>query len=983
LAADRELNNSKITLAWYFLGRNLTRAGYLLAAAESYERFDTALWRTHREQRNSSEVSALLNPYAFGMVPERLRLLARLDLPGERVRVTEWARESWPDDPIVNGWHAEALLADEDAAGAFAFCRAHLDDTRGAVGLLPIAVEAARRSGQLEDWVDRLVSDVAQGQAFKRVRELCRHLNRAEESAHALRLGQACLAQSPGDEVVAWEVAIAQQTLGDLPAALETLIGFIRSKSDVPLVALPRLATWMGWFAGDVDVAELVEQRRAGSETDFASDFVLAVSALIGGHAELGDELLRSCRAARPDFTPAYVVRGELLLRKYQWEAAKEHAGEILREHPDLAAAHYLFAEACDGLDENEQAERAYKQAIRSSPGEAVYRLALARHYRRLDNLRGAQRYYQEALEHHPADGKALEELIDSYLRDGKVEIVRTQLDRLEWGTVPADSLRRIHTTICFLTAPFGSEHLAELERQFERAPDDLDTARFLAGGLFVRGRLDEVVEVVRKVRPAQPEAFHFVMLQANVHALREEFDQAIELMQTLAERFPNRPMILEPLALYCFSDFRFELGRPTLERLLEAGVPAQRRGQYRKKLIESYVIFGEYDDALRLVERWIEGEPADDSLLREKADVLIEADRGDEALAALEEWLDRKPADPERRSGFYRRAPDTRMYEPIIERIGKWRDADPRDARVTEWLINVLAEAGREDEALEIAQQFQGTYAESFERRLWLGYCRIAKGETDKALEEFDALLSVRGADQEVRLRARGGIVAALVEAERYDQAVQRCDQWLEEPDDRSAVSVPLTLEHKRRVLQAAGRERECAEVMAVILEQHLMTLAPLFDDEEGSYSMGLLNDLGYTWVDLGINLERGTELIRRAIAAQPWNAAFIDSVGWAYYKAGDFANARKHLARAVRLRDGQDAVVYDHLGDAAYRLGDRDAARQCWSEALRRLETESSEAIRELFADVLAAAREKLAALERSELPSVAPTASEQEQE
>lgn len=983
LAAERELNNSKITLAWYFLGRNLTRAGHLLAAAEAYERFDVALWRTHPEQRNSAEVSALLTPYVFGMVPERLRLLTRLDLPGERVRVTEWARASWPDDPIVNGWHAEALLDNDDAAGAFDFCREHLDDPRGAEGLLPIAVEAARRSGQLEAWVDRLVSGVGAGQAFRRVRELCRHLNRAGESADAIRVGQACLARLPGDEVVTWEVASAHAARGDLPAALETLIDFIRSRPDLPLVPLPRLASWGDWLAEDVDVAELIDRREAGSEADFVADFVFAVSALLRGQAELGDALLRSCLAARPDFAPAQIVRGELLLRQYRWEDAKTHAAELLAAHPDLAGAHYVFAEACDGLDENEEAERAYKQALRSNREAPVYRVALARHYRRLDDLRGAQRYYQEALENDPADGQALEELIDSYLRDGKVEIARAQLDRLERDVVPADSLLRIHTTFCFLSAPFGPEHLAELAAQFARESDDLDTARFLAGGLFVRGRLDEALEVIGKVRQYHPDAFHFAMLQANVHALREEYDPAIELMQNLAERFPNRPLILEPLALYCFSDFRFEQGRPTLERLLEAGVPAPRREQYRKKLLESYVIFGEYEDALRLVERWIEADPADDSLLREKAGILIEAERGAEALAVLEEWLDRKPADPERRGGFYRQAPDAKIYAPVIKRIEEWWKADPSDAGVTEWLVNVLTEAGRGAEALEIAEKFQGSFAESFERRLWLGNCRIALGETDKALAEFDALLSERGTDPEVRLRARGGIVAALIEARRYDQAVERCDQWLAEPGDRSALAVPLTLEQKRRVLQAAGRDRECAEVMTLILEQHLTTLSPLFDDEEGSYSMGLLNDLGYTWVDLGINLERGTELIRRAIAAQPWNAAFIDSVGWAYYKAGDFENARKHLARAVRLRDGQDAVVYDHLGDAAYRLGDTDAARRSWSEALARLEAETSEAVRELFADVQAAAREKLAALERSEVPSVAPTASEQREE
>jgi tetratricopeptide (TPR) repeat protein len=60
LAADRELNNPKVTRAWYSLGQLLEQTGYDLAAAEAYAHFDTALWETHTEQRNAPEFAALL-----------------------------------------------------------------------------------------------------------------------------------------------------------------------------------------------------------------------------------------------------------------------------------------------------------------------------------------------------------------------------------------------------------------------------------------------------------------------------------------------------------------------------------------------------------------------------------------------------------------------------------------------------------------------------------------------------------------------------------------------------------------------------------------------------------------------------------------------------------------------------------------------------------------------------------------------------------
>ena len=155
-------------------------------------------------------------------------------------------------------------------------------------------------------------------------------------------------------------------------------------------------------------------------------------------------------------------------------------------------------------------------------------------------------------MENQPGNGAAFEGLIDCYLRSGKVELARAQLERVNRDTLPQDTLRRVDTLMRFLSAPFGDEHLAELQSQFQRHPDDVATARLLAGGLYVGGRLDETCAVIEKVRAARPDNYHFAILLANVHALRGEFDEAIDLLQNLAGRFPNRLMVLEPLGLCC-----------------------------------------------------------------------------------------------------------------------------------------------------------------------------------------------------------------------------------------------------------------------------------------------------------------------------------------------------------------------------------------------------------------------------------------------
>ncbi len=95
------------------------------------------------------------------------------------------------------------------------------------------------------------------------------------------------------------------------------------------------------------------------------------------------------------------------------------------------------------------------------------------------------------------------------------------------------------------------------------------------------------------------------------------------------------------------------------------------------------------------------------------------------------------------------------------------------------------------------------------------------------------------------------------------------------------------------------------------------------------------VLNYLGYSWVDRGEHLQDGLAMIRRAAEIRPMSGAIIDSLGWAYYRLGDYAQAVDWLEAAVRLEPA-DATLNDHLGDAYWRMDRRIEARFQWQRAL-----------------------------------------------
>ncbi len=103
-------------------------------------------------------------------------------------------------------------------------------------------------------------------------------------------------------------------------------------------------------------------------------------------------------------------------------------------------------------------------------------------------------------------------------------------------------------------------------------------------------------------------------------------------------------------------------------------------------------------------------------------------------------------------------------------------------------------------------------------------------------------------------------------------------------------------------------------------------------------------LNYLGYTWIDHNRNLRQGMALIEKAVRLKPDDGYIVDSLGWAYYRLGNYREALKHLERAVELRP-EDATLNDHLGDVYWRVGREREARFQWDQALT-LQPEPAEA-------------------------------------
>lgn len=173
--------------------------------------------------------------------------------------------------------------------------------------------------------------------------------------------------------------------------------------------------------------------------------------------------------------------------------------------------------------------------------------------------------------------------------------------------------------------------------------------------------------------------------------------------------------------------------------------------------------------------------------------------------------------------------------------------------------------------------------------------------------------------------------IATILSQAKRYDEAVAVYRALVERFDEGE-----LSDQGRREIHDARMALSNIAVIQhdLVAAEEYLSQVLDEFPEDTGAE-----NDLGYLWADESKHLKRAQGMIERAVAAEPDNAAFRDSLGWVYYRLGRFDEAVAELKRAAI--DGEpDGVMLEHLGDALLAAGQKEAACDSWKKALAAFE-------------------------------------------
>ena len=276
-------------------------------------------------------------------------------------------------------------------------------------------------------------------------------------------------------------------------------------------------------------------------------------------------------------------------------------------------------------------------------------------------------------------------------------------------------------------------------------------------------------------------------------------------------------------------------------------------------------------------------------------------------------------------------------------------------------------AQAGAAEALLNLATALNRSGGESFVR-LYLQYAVALRPDSDAILVQLAGIAEQQSnaeaaianyekvpASSPMRRIAELQLGLNLADLERFDEAEGHLKAALAEDENDMRAYLALGGVYARQEKyrdaanlydQAVARMGEPTRAEWNIFYQRGIAYERLkeWDKAEPNFHKALelypdqpqaLNYLGYSWVDMNINLEEGLEMIQRAVELRPSDGYIVDSLGWAFYRLGRFEDAARELERAVGLMPA-DPILNDHLGDAYWRVGRKLEATFQWRHTL-----------------------------------------------
>lgn len=503
----------------------------------------------------------------------------------------------------------------------------------------------------------------------------------------------------------------------------------------------------------------------------------------------------------------------------------------------------------------------------------------------------------------------------------------------------PADAASAITLGQLYLDQKQPEKAAEVLRDLVTRVPQQRMAYALLVEALLRSDKEKEAESALQDILGIDPGSLEARLTLADLRSQRGDHKAALEALRSAPEEVRDEPRLRRKMAWELYLSGDLEAALAGTDAVLASDAAAGPDGD-SARLLKGLILSaeGRTGESLALLDKIREGEPDNVPLAVTVAHLLQREKRNDEAAAILG-----KLADDLARQGKTKEERQVRLelgqvwfaaeqwdrvgqaVAPILtdERAGelsgteKTPEAEAFRSQALQLQVDALVAAKKWDEALALLAGQAGQtgqedpagkslFVTTRRAEILLRSGREAEGR--KQLEELAA-----GGETASTLAA----AQSLQRVERYADSIPMLERLVARQPD-SAVA---------HFLLGAAYDRTGKRSQALPELRRVLAIDPDFH--------AALNYLGYALAEAKESLDEALSLVEKAVALEPDNGAYVDSLGWTYYQLGRHEQARGYLERAARL-EPSDATLQEHLGDVYVALGQNDRAREAYGRAL-----------------------------------------------
>ncbi len=576
-----------------------------------------------------------------------------------------------------------------------------------------------------------------------------------------------------------------------------------------------------------------------------------------------------------------------------------------------------------------------YRLAIENDPSSEFLNAGLAELYARTGRIRDAVTEAQDIIKRDPSNLEARKLLGKIYLHSlGDMQSGTQSQEVLKLAIEQYESIVKIEPGDADNHLLLGrlyslSKDFLKAEGEFKTAiklePHSEEAVTNLAMLYNEEGDGKKAVETLNSV-PETARSAKLYSVLGSTYEQQKDYKNAISAYRQAVTLDHENLDALRGLAQSLVSDNQMEAA---LQEYLTVEEADPQDAQAALRVSELYRRMGKFDSAMENLKKAESLVP--DSLEIPFNEALIQEVQGkyDEAADTMQKLLARTAKAEnnynagergnralflEKLGNIYR---EENKPQLALETFRKIVDLGGEEAsRGYQIVIETYRDQKQWTEATRVAQEAANKLPHDKGVKLALANQFADEGKADEAIRMAKSLLKGTGEDRETYLMLFQ-IYSRLRRWPDAEDAISQADKVSARPEEKAYMQFLLGSIYERQ-----KKFDQAEQMFRQVLQQ---------DPNNGM----TLNYLGYMLADHNSHLEEALALIKKALALEPQNAAYLDSLGWAYFRLGNFDQAEENLRKAAD-KTPNDATVQDHLGELYAKTGRLKLAAAHWERAL-----------------------------------------------